>query len=276
MHGARPHHLDGATAGSEPGVLFDDFSYTDPQDRSLADHGWRIRRGGGGPGVPDSWSTAAVSFPSDPTAQGGHVLDLTATTDGTPAGTTQAAIGTVRRKFFEGTYAARVHFNDAPTTGADCDHIAQTFYAISHNDELYSEDDFEYLPNGGWGGPATSMYTTTWYSADALDRVTHRTIGSLQGWHTLVATVSDGTVTYHVDGTPVFSSTGKYYPRETMTINFNLWFIDLPSTGSRSWDERVDWVYYLKGVAQSSANVQNAVNAYGAADIHFIDTVPSG
>ncbi|MEZ0067340.1 hypothetical protein ABIA32_003353 [Streptacidiphilus sp. MAP12-20] len=263
-----------ATSTPPPGgALFDDFTYTGPTDPSLGTHGWSVRTGSGGPGVQNSWSADGISFPADTTAQGGHAMDLTASTDGTSAGTKQAELDTKAQKFFEGTYAARVYFNDKPTTGANGDHVNETFYAITPDNSLYSENDFEYLPNGGWGGPANSMYTTTWYSADAMDRVTTDTMGSLQGWHNLVATVMGGTVTYYIDGKQVFSSTGKYYPRQPMTIDFNEWFIDLPFTGARSWDQKVNWVYFAKNVAQSPADVQNAVNSYYTNGTHFTDTV---
>ena len=265
----------GGGGGTPSGVLFDDFSYTGPSDPNLGTHGWAIRTGAGGPGVQNSWAADTFSFPADSTAQGGHVMDLTASTDGTTSGTKQSEIDTTHQKFFEGTYAARVYFNDAPTTGANGDHVNETFYTITPDNSLYSEDDFEYLPNGGWGGPANSMYTTSWYSADAMDRVTNDTIGSLQGWHTLVATVYGGTVTYYIDGRQVFSSTGKYYPREAMTIDFNEWFIDLPFTGARTWNEKVNWVYYAKGVAQSPTDVQSAVNGYYQGGTHFTDSVPN-
>ncbi|WP_034263654.1 cellulose binding domain-containing protein [Actinospica robiniae] len=257
------------------GVMFDDFHYTGASDPNLTAHDWTVRTGAGGPGVANTWSANAVTFPADPTAQGGQVMNLAASTDGTSANTTQAEIDTTLQKFLDGTYAARVYFNDAPTTGPNGDHVNETFYAISPDNSLYSEDDFEYLPNGGWGGPAYSMYTTSWYSADAMDRVTTDTQGSLQGWHTLVATVLNGTVTYYIDGTQVFSSTGKYYPREDMTIDFNEWFIDLPITGARTWNEKVNWVYFAGGVAQSTAQVQSAVNAYYGAGTNFTDTVPA-
>ncbi|PYC88517.1 hydrolase [Streptomyces tateyamensis] len=266
----------GPGGGTPSAVLFDDFSYTGPNDPNLAAHDWKVRTGAGGPGVQNTWSANGISFPADAGAQGGHVMDLTATTDGTTNGTTQAEIDTVQQKFQEGTYAARVYFNDRPTTGANGDHVNETFYTITPDNSLYSEDDFEYLPNGGWGGPANSMYTTTWYSADAMDRVTQDTQASLQGWHTLVATVAGGAVTYYIDGKQVFSSSGKYYPREPMTIDFNEWFIDLPFTGARSWDQKVNWVYFAKGVAQSPTDVQNAVNGYYGAGTHFTDTVPNG
>jgi hypothetical protein len=270
-----PPPTGGSTTPPSGAALFDDFHYSGSGDPALATHDWTIRTGSGGPGVQNTWSANAISFPSDPTALGGKVMQLQATTDGTSAGTTQAEIDTTQRKFFEGTYAARVYFNDTPTSGQNGDHVNETFYTITPDDSLYSENDFEYLPNGGWGGPANSMYTTSWYSSDAFDRVTNDTIGSLQGWHTLVATVAGGTVTYYIDGKQVFSSTGKYYPREKMTIDFNEWFIDLPFTGARTWDEKVNWVYYNASGAQSTTDVQNAVNAYEATGTHFTDSVPN-
>ena len=116
--------------GTPNGALFDDFSYTGPADPNLAAHGWAIRTGAGGPGVQNSWAADTFSFPSDSTAQGGHVMDLTASTDGTTSGTKQAEIDTTQEKFFQGTYAARVYFNDAPTTGTNGDHVNETFYTI--------------------------------------------------------------------------------------------------------------------------------------------------
>ena len=270
-----PTTSTGSTPPPTGGTLFDDFHYTGAADPNLAAHGWAIRTGAGGPGVQNTWSAGAFSFPSDSTAQGGRVMNLRATTDGTAANTTQAEIDTAARKFLDGTYAARVYFNDKPTTGPNGDHVNETFYTITPDNALYSEDDFEYLPNGGWGGPANSMYTTSWYSSDAFDRVTNDTMGSLQGWHTLVSTVHAGTVTYYIDGKQVFSSTGKYYPREAMTIDFNEWFIDLPITGARAWDQKVNWVYYAGGVAQTPAQVQSAVDADYSAGTHFTDTVPA-
>jgi hypothetical protein len=260
-------------------ALFDDFNYTGSSDPNLAAHDWTVRTSAGGPGVSGAtWSANAITFPASTAAGGTHVMNLAASTDGTAANTVQAELDTTQQKFFQGTYAARVYFNDAPATGPNGDSVNETFYSISPDNSLYSEDDFEYLPNGGWGGPAQSMYTTSWYSADALDRVTNDTEGSLQGWHTLVETVLNGTVTYYIDGTQVFSSTGKYYPREDMTIDFNEWFIDgelASSSTPRTWNEQVGWVYYSNNQALTPAQVQANVTAYQHAGTSFTDTVPA-
>ena len=260
------------------GVLFDDFNYTGSSDPNLAAHDWTVRTSSGGPGVTGAtWSANAITFPTSTAAGGTHVMNLAASTDGTSANTIQAELDTTSRKFFEGTYAARVYFNDTPTTGPNGDDVNETFYTISPDNSLYSENDFEYLPNGGWGGPPVSMYTTTWYSADAMDRVTNDTQGSLQGWHTLVETVLNGTVTYYIDGKQVFSSTGKYYPREDMTIDFNEWFINGYLAGSstpRTWNEQVGWVYYANGQALTTDQVNANVTAYQQAGTSFTDSVP--
>jgi hypothetical protein len=269
----------GTGTGSPNGVMFDDFTYTGPNDPNLAAHDWTVRTSSGGPGVSGAtWSANAISFPASTAAGGSHVMNLAASTDGTSGNTVQAEIDTTSQKFFQGTYAARVYFNDAPSTGPNGDHVNETFYSITPDNSLYSEDDFEYLPNGGWGGPSYSMYTTTWYSADAMDRVTNDTQGSLQGWHTLVETVLNGTVTYYIDGTQVFSSTGKYYPREAMTIDFNEWFIDgelAASSTPRTWNEQVGWVYYANGQSLTPSQVQANVSALQASGTSFTDSVPS-
>jgi hypothetical protein len=57
----------------------------------------------------------------------------------------------------------------------------------------------------------------------------------------------NGTVTYYIDGTSTGPRTGKYYPREDMTIDFNEWFINgylASSSTPRTWNEQVGWVYY--------------------------------
>jgi prolipoprotein diacylglyceryltransferase len=81
-------------------------------------------------------------------------------------------------------------------------------------------------------------------------------------------------VTYYVDDHKLFSSSGKYFPREGMLVDFNTWFIDLPFTGARTWDMKVNWFYYNAHQAMSAADVQNAVSIYNGNGMYFIDTVP--
>ena len=96
-------------------------------------------------------------------------------------------------------------------------------YATTSGTNKYSEDDFEYLPNGGWGTSVPTMHNTTWYNdrrGISIDTVTK---GSFAGWHTLLITVSGGHVKYYVENQDGVTatlladhSTNKginYYPR---------------------------------------------------------------
>ncbi|MER6419660.1 cellulose binding domain-containing protein [Streptomyces sp. NPDC001137] len=254
------------------GVLFDNFHYTGPKDPALFKHGWLVRTSEGGPGIHDTWSADGVTFPSDKDALGdGQVLNLRARTDGTKAGTEQASVGTSRREFRSGTYAARIHFSDDPTSGKNGDHVNQTFYTIGGKGSMYSELDNEYLPNGGWGRLGPKLDNVTWHTVE--DRVYNTTVKSLAGWHTVVMTVKDGVVTYRVDGRKIYSTSGKYAPRAGMSVNFNTWFIDLPfKGGERAWDMKVDWLYYNAKDAQSQDDVNAAVKAYSANGMNYFDT----
>lgn len=277
----------GSSGPPPSGVMFDDFNYTGSSDPNLAAHDWAVRTSSGGPGVTGAtWSANAVTFPASTAAGGTHVMQLTASTDGTSANTIQAEIDTVQRKFLDGTYAARVYLTDAPVSGPNGDDVNETFYTISPlascDDPNYSENDFEYLPNGGWGVNGPRMYTTTWYtycnSPYSQDNSSTSVVASDAGWHTLVMTVHGGTVTYYIDGNQYWSTTGKYYPRENMTIDFNEWFINGYLNGSstpRTWEEQVGWVYYAGGVALSPTQVTSAVGKYQSGGTSFVDTVPA-
>ncbi|MEU6623954.1 glycoside hydrolase family 16 protein [Streptomyces litmocidini] len=265
------------TPTGPPGTLFDDFHYSGADDPDLAAHGWEIRTGGGGPGIKDTWSADGVDFPSDTTAQGGRALQLRSSTDGTAQGTRQVEVQTTGKNFFTGTFAARVHLSDKPTSGRNGDHVVQTFFPISPSDssDKYSELDFEYLPNGGWGSVGPRLDNVSWYKADPPDRISHTLNRRLEGWHTMVITAMDGKVTYSLDGEELFTSSGKYVPREKMDIHFSNWFVDLPFTGgTRTWDVKVNWVYHKADEAVSPADVQKTVDGFYSAGTHHVNTVP--
>lgn len=157
----------GSAAAADCGYLFDDFHYASSADPALTANGWTPRTYQGGPGVPGAnWSASAITFP---TSGGQKVMQLTASTDGTAAGTKHAELYSTQKRYLEGTYASRVRFTDAPVSGNDGDHINQTFFTISplngDMDPTYSELDIsEYLPNGGWGETGPINYQTTWYT----------------------------------------------------------------------------------------------------------------
>jgi hypothetical protein len=161
-----------ATSATSPELLFDDFNYSGfNKSFELWHHGWKIRSAQGWPGIAGAgWSPTGISFVRDPVNRSNWLLRLTSSTDGTPGGTVQAQI-CQQRKFFEGTYAARIRFSDVPDAGSDVDQLVETFYAISPLraplDPNYSELDWEYLPNGGWGVSDATLFVTSWETAPA-------------------------------------------------------------------------------------------------------------
>ncbi|MEV1146130.1 cellulose binding domain-containing protein [Micromonospora sp. NPDC049799] len=278
--GEEPGGTATATAGPSKvpavpaGTLFDNFHYTGVGDPAVTANGWQARTDGGGPGIADTWSAENISFPANRKAHGGQVLQLRVTTDGTREGTRQAELVGVENTFFTGTIAARIHFTDDPTDGRNGDHVMESFCAISPNpdSDRYTELDFEYQPNGGWGAPGPKLDTTSWRSATPGDRATRALKRSLDGWHTLMITAVDGKVTYSIDGQPVFTSSGRTFPREPMNIHLNTWLIDLPFAGERTWDMQVDWVYAVDGKKVSTAQVQRAVDGLYKNGINYVNT----
>ena len=258
--------------------MFDDFSYT--SRAQLQSHSWIVRVKPGWPGIVGAgWSAGNVSF-----ANG--LMRLGSSTDGTAAGTSQAQV-CHQRKYFEGTYATRVRFRNAPTVGADGDQVAETFYAISPLmkplDPAYSELDWEYLPNGGWGYSSSTLFVSSWDTVQLDPWIAKNDslplTRSLDGWHMLVEQVAAGVVTYYLDGVPIASQGGRYYPNVPMSINYNLWFIpdgQLPAGETRRYDEDVDWVYYQAGAALSPRQVAANVAQLRRGKTRFQDTVPRG
>ena len=270
-------------AAAPAAMLFDDFSYTDKQQ--MKQNGWIIRTEAGWPGVPGAtWLDQNVWT----LKQGSNnwIVRMTATTSGTGESTTQAQL-CQQRKFLEGTYAARVRFYDAPGTGPDGDQVVQSFYTISPlkepMDPDYSELDWEYLPNGGWGIDGPTLYSTTWetFSPEPnwkKDNVFQTTNGSEAGWHTLVTQVFDQKVKYFRDGKLFAEHGGNYYPEDTMSINFNLWFIRdgmLKTMERRHYQEDIDWVFFQANTAMTPQQVEAAVAALRKQSVKFRDTVPS-
>lgn len=264
------------------GVLFDDFAYSSRTDAALSQRGWSIRTNAGGPGVSGArWLADNLSFP---TVDGQKVAQLKAVTDGTAAGTSHAEFSQSNRRFFEGTYLARIKFSDAPASGADGDHVNQTFYTISPlaapMDPTYSELDFsEYLPNGGWGEAGPINYQTSWYTYVPdpwyADNQHSQQARSINGWHDVMATVSGGHIKYYIDGALVGDHSGKFYPRQNMSIDFNQWFIDLTghAGGTSTYLQSVDYLYHAKKQVLSQAQATAAINSYRSAGTAHADSI---
>lgn len=267
-----------ASPASQPSaeVMFDDFSYSKTSD--MPANGWILRTKAGWPGVPGAlWGPESFSLHDG-------VVRMTSSTNGTVTRQSQLCH---QRKYLEGTYAARVRFTDTPTEGPDGDAVVQTFYMISPlkapMDLDYSEIDFEYLPNGGWGRKGPTMFGTTWETFHPepewkADNESGTKSKSYEGWRTLVAQVSNGMVRYFIDGEPLVEHGGRVYPEVMMSINFNLWFARTgllpPTPETRRYIEDIDWVYFNRAVL-SAATVESAVADFRARGVKFRDTVPA-
>jgi hypothetical protein len=82
----------------DDGVFFDDFSQSDLA--ALARDGWAVRDRRGHPGLEGAaWGPGSVTLVADPQRPGNRLLRLSASTDGTPQGTTQAQV-CHQRKYF--------------------------------------------------------------------------------------------------------------------------------------------------------------------------------
>ena len=266
-------------------ILLDDFSYSTRDE--MAANGWIVRSGSGWPGVTGaSFRAENVSSVDDPDLADNRLLRMTSSTDGAPENTFQTQI-CHQRKYLEGTYAARVRFSDSPVSGVDGDQVVETFYTITPYvkafDPDYSEMDYEYLPNGGWGGRALTFYVTTWETVQIepwnADNTSESVQGSLAGWHTLITQVFGGTVRYFVDGKLIAEHGGKYYPDAPMSINFNLWFIEgglVQSQTVREYQEDIDWVFHQAGVLLMPDEVNAKVNELRNSSVKFQDTVLPG
>jgi hypothetical protein len=280
-----PAEIPTASNTEESQILFDDFSYSTNDE--MASNGWVVRSGSGWPGVTGATFRAEnVSFVDYPDLADNRLLRMTSSTDGTPENTFQTQI-CHQRKYLEGTYAARVRFSDGPVSGVDGDQVVQTFYTITPYlkplDPDYSEMDYEYLPNGGWGSGDSTFYVTTWETVQIEpwnpDNASSSNQGSLAGWHTLVTQVTGGTVRYFVDGRLIAQHGGAYYPDAPMSINFNLWFIDgglVQTDGFRQYEEDIDWVFHEAGVLLMPDEVNAKVNELRSTSVKFTDTVVSG
>ncbi|AXK33283.1 hypothetical protein DVA86_12100 [Streptomyces armeniacus] len=282
--GAAPADSDPAPKPAAGEALFDDFNYTSHDDPKLAEHGWSARATTGAPGVPGAtWAPENITFADD---GGNSIMNLETSTAGTPESTEHSELLSDSMKFKNGTYAARVKFSDEPKSGPDGDRLVQTFFSL--NDltapmaDDYSEYDFEYLPNGGWGETDSVLFTTSYetYNPDPWETVTQQNSSrsSFAGWHDLVFTIDDSNITYYIDGQEFAKHDAKYLPERPMGLYFNQWLIDLegqPATEERSYDQQVDYVLHVKDEVLSPEEVTSKVDAYREAGTAFEDNVPA-
>ncbi|HEX6704440.1 MAG TPA: glycoside hydrolase family 16 protein [Albitalea sp.] len=274
-----------STAPQVDAIFFDDFSAADTA--ALQRNGWIVRDKPGHPGIEGaSWGAGALALVDDPQQPGNRLLRLTARTDGTPQGTSHAQLCHAR-KFFEGTYAARVRFNDKPAQGPDGDVVVQTFYAVTplrfDFDPEYSELDWEYLPNGGWGDPKTRLYGVTWQTVSLHPWTAFnqplQVFRELDGWHVLVMQAGGGRTRWYLDGVPLAEHGGRNYPVKPMAISFNIWYspggLLADEHAVRVYQEDVDWVLHARDRLLSPAEVDAAVKRLRAEGASHVDRVPA-
>ena len=270
-------------AAPAAGVFFDDFSQAHVQ--ALGAQGWTLRHAMGHPGIPGAhWGPTTITLVPDPQLPGNQLLRLRASTDGTPQGTSQAQICHAR-KYLEGTYAARIRFSDEPVSGDDGDVVVQTFYAVSplkHDfDPEFSEVDWEYLPNGGWGDTTTRLYGITWQTVRIdpwqAHNQAHQEKRSVAGWRTLVLQIRDGKTRHYLDGVWLAEHGGRNYPVVPMSINFNLWFspggLIQVSNATRIYEQDVDWVFHAKDQLLTPAQVNEQVSVFRALNKAHVDEI---
>ena len=180
---------------------------------------------------------------------------------------------------------ARVRFRDEPRSGADGDPVIQSFYAVGELrfplDPDFSEVDWEYLANGGWGKPDTRLYGLSWQTVQVEPwlafNAPHEEPGSHAGWHQLTMQVEPAAVRLFVDDRLVSTPSGRNVPVTPMAIAFNLWFspggLMPPSPAPRVWDQDVDWVIHVPGRSLAPAEVSARVAGLRARGVAREDTV---
>lgn len=267
---------------STAALFFDDFSHLDAAALQQQG-GWQLRTRAGHPGIPGArWG--GISLVDDPARPGNRLLRLAAQTDGTPAGTEQAQL-CHQRKLLVGSYAARVRFSDRPVSGQDGDPVVQSFYAVAplrHDfDPLFSEIDFEHLPNGGWGSNTPRLYAISWQTARLEPwlafNAAHEQPGALDGWQELLMQVEPARVRHWLNGRLFHESSGRNVPVQAMALQFNLWFspggLLPPSATPRAWVQEVDWVLHVADHSLDPAAVREQVERLRAAGIKHQDSI---
>ena len=265
-------------------VIFDDFSYENASDPAIESFNrWSIVNGTSGPPSGASYLQSNITFTSE------GIMQLRCANSGTVASATHARVETKDVVYFEGTYSARVFFDNSPRDNTDP--VIQTFYAISpssggQNPATYAEVDFEYLPWDSWNGLYNNNYNNAmWMSSYESARVLtggldndHEYLKEDFGgaWHTLLFRFTDHEhVEYFIDGDlkatlSTRASDGvSVYPDYNMLVSFANWGyppIEGTSFGSstalRSSTMQVDWFVHVVNESKTTAEIEAMVAAF--------------
>ncbi|AUX22710.1 hydrolase [Sorangium cellulosum] len=278
---------DGGSGGGPPvsAELFDDFSYTGTDDGEFTRRWW-VRDVDGAPGIAGArWRRSNVSLVPDPELGSNTLLRLRATTSGSAGSTSHAEVQSTDDRFRLGTYSARVKFSNTPVDGTRYfgDKLVETFFTISpwinnpETDPDYSEQDFEYMPNGGWGrGDTSTLWMTSWETASLDSTQSNQASGDHSGWKRLLLQITESGIQYYVDGTLLCTHDATYVPETNQHLDFNLWFDELATdqSSARTYAEDADWVYFAQDVILSQTEVDARVAGFRAASIAREDTLP--
>ncbi len=251
-------------------LFFDDFSQ--PDAAALQASGWVLRAGTGHPGLAGSrFDPALITLDAG-------LLRLTLHSDGTGAGTVQPQLCGAR-KFLLGTTSARIRLTDPAVR----DPVVQSFYLAGplrfDFDPEFSEVDFEYLPHGGWGSPATRLYGVSWQTVRLDPWVAHNSagqaMGSHAGWQVLTVQVEPTRVRHFINGKLLNEASGRNLPVLPMAISFSHWLAAGAVPGAaREHAFEVDWVLHVAGPVQTPAAMQARVKQLRAQGVARRDTVP--
>lgn len=265
---------------STAGIFFDDFIYDNKSDPQLTAFGWTVRSGSGGPGPAEGiWDNSLVTFIADTLKTGNRLMKLSSWTQGSGSTCHQSEIYSLV-KFQQATFAARVMFTDDTEMGLGGDGIVQTFFTIAdwelaHTDS-YCEFDFEYLPNGGWGGTDAALWETSWANVENHTSIRQR--ASHAGtWQILVIQADTLETNYYVNSELRAHHQKPFVVDGLMSINFNHWFIEeqLRSNNriNRRYSYLVDWVFARTDSILSPEAIENHVSELQLKGYPRFDTI---
>ena len=274
-------------SGQAQVIMFDDFNYSGNTDPQLASFNkWQIINGVSGPPEGATYSRNNVSFITDPNDASNKLMTLKTTVNGQSKAVTHSRIES-SYEYFEGTYASRVYLSDEAFASKDAN--IQTFFtivssALAQDGTKYSElDIIEYMAADKWGvSPDNRVgYTTSYHKYIANPWTPWKTYStqqkSLAGWHTFVATCTDGVnVRYYMDNILIATHSVtdnetqaglSVYPRSTMQIAFANWiWNNVLGTGTSNRENTfmTDWVLYYKNTALDLPQINTLVASYRA------------
>ena len=274
-------------SGQAQVIMFDDFNYSGNTDPQLASFNkWQIINGVSGPPEGATYSRNNVNFITDPNDASNKLMTLKTTVNGQSKAITHSRIES-SYEYFEGTYASRVYLSDESFASKDAN--IQTFFTIvssslAQDGSKYSElDIIEYMAADKWGvSPDNRVgYTTSYHKYIANPWTPWKTYStqqkSLAGWHTFIATCTDGVnIRYYMDNTLIASHSVtdnetqaglSVYPRSNMQVAFANWIWNNvlgTSNANRENTFMTDWVLYYKNTALDLTQINTLVANYKA------------